>query len=108
MSRLRTPWICDGVSDRSPNITFKGANIHIVTGTNATNDNIDHGGRLTGLGNLIIGYDELAMFQVANRGGSHNLVIGKFNSFTSAAFGSLVAGEFNTISAEAASISGVE
>jgi hypothetical protein len=37
-----------------PNITFKGANIHIVSGSGSTNDN----GTPTGLGNLIIGYDE--------------------------------------------------
>jgi hypothetical protein len=32
-----------------PNITFKGANIHIVSGSGATNDNIDHGVALLGL-----------------------------------------------------------
>jgi hypothetical protein len=37
-----------------PNIIFSGANIHIVSGSGATNDN----GNTTGLGNLIIGYDE--------------------------------------------------
>ena len=37
-----------------PHITFKGANIHIVSGSGSTNDN----GSPTGLGNLIIGYDE--------------------------------------------------
>ena len=36
-----------------PNITFKGANIHIVSGSVATDD---HGTR-SGLCNLIIGYD---------------------------------------------------
>jgi hypothetical protein len=41
----------DGVN--GPNIIFKGANIHIV-GSGTTNDN----GNPTGLGNLIIGYDE--------------------------------------------------
>jgi hypothetical protein len=38
-----------------PNIIFSGANIHIVSGSGATNDN----GNPTGLGNLIIGYDEI-------------------------------------------------
>jgi hypothetical protein len=37
-----------------PNITFSGANIHIVSGSGRTDDN----GNPTGLGNLIIGYDE--------------------------------------------------
>jgi hypothetical protein len=39
---------------RGPHITFSGANIHVVSGTGATNDN----GTLSGLGNLIVGYDE--------------------------------------------------
>ena len=90
-----------------PNITFKGANIHIVSGSGATDDNLYHGGRLTGLGNLIIGYDELSG-QVADRSGSHNLVIGMFHTFTSSAFGGLVAGESNAITNEAASVSGGE
>ena len=91
---------------RGPNITFRGANIHIVSGSGVTDDHISTGGKLIGLGNLSIGYDELFTNQVANRGGSHNLVVGRFNAFTSSAFGGLVAGEFNTISNEAASVSG--
>jgi len=89
-----------------PNIIFKGANIHIVSGSGATNDN----GSSTGLGNLIIGYDENPALAGANplapgdRGGSHNLVIGRWNRFTRNGFGGLVAGEGNTISAEAATV----
>ena len=37
-----------------PHITFKGANIHIVSGSGFTNDNDNP----TGLGNLIVGYNE--------------------------------------------------
>jgi hypothetical protein len=92
-----------------PNITFTGANIHIVSGSGATNDN----GNPTGLGNLIIGYDEkpptndgFPPFSPGDRGGSHNLVTGVGNRFTRAAFGGLVAGEANTISNQATSVSG--
>jgi hypothetical protein len=91
---------------KGPNITFKGANIHIVSGHTTTADTV------TGLGNLIIGYDEvpavfgLPALKAGDRGGSHNLVIGRGNRFAQAAFGGLVAGEGNTISAEAASVSG--
>jgi hypothetical protein len=85
-----------------PNIVFKGANIHIVSGLNATDDN----GSRSGLGNLIIAYDELLPNQVALRGGSHNLVIGRFHSFASGAFGGLVAGENNIITSQGASVSG--
>ena len=93
-----------------PNIIFSGANIHIVSGSGTTND-------LTGLGNLIIGYDEdpvLVPSSVAlalplapdDRGGSHNLVIGRWNRFRQYTFGGIVAGEVNTISGEACSITG--
>jgi hypothetical protein len=91
-----------------PNISFTGANIHIVSGSGATDDNTSNGGKMRGLGNLIIGYDELAPNQVANRGGSHNVIVGRFHTFTSAAFEGLVVAESNTISAEGASVSGGE
>jgi hypothetical protein len=92
-----------------PNIIFSGANIHIVSGSGATDDN----GNRTGLGNVIIGYDEnqppIAGFPplgTGDRGGSHNLVVGRWHRFTQAAFGGFVAGEANTISNDGASISG--
>jgi hypothetical protein len=96
-----------------PNITFKGANIHIVSGSGVTDDHLSTGGSLTGLGNLIIGYDEplpKSPLYPGQRGGSHNLVIGRWHSFVassgSGAFGGLVAGEANAIYFEAASVSG--
>jgi hypothetical protein len=107
-----------------PHITFKGANIHIESGSGATDDH----GNPTGLGNLIIGYDEdpinplngdfsdgLPIMQgpggpsplrPGDRGGSHNLVIGSGNRFTQAAFSGLVVGERNTIDSFGASVSG--
>jgi hypothetical protein len=91
-----------------PNITFKGANIHIISGMGATDDN----GNPSGLGNLIIGYDEgpdavgLPALSAGDRGGSHNLIIGRGNKFTKLAFGGLVAGEGNTVSNEGTSVSG--
>jgi hypothetical protein len=108
-----------------PNITFTGANIHIVSGSGSTGDN----GAPTGLGNLIIGYDEdpknpltgdsslglptimqtsggPSPLNPGDRGGSHNLVIGGGNRFTQAAFGGFVAGERNTINSFGASVSG--
>jgi hypothetical protein len=107
-----------------PHITFKGANIHIISGSGRTDDN----GNPTGLGNLIIGYDEdpinsltgdssggLPVMMPAgfpsplspgDRGGSHNLVIGGGNRFTQAAFGGFVVGARNTIESFGASVSG--
>ena len=99
-----------------PNIVFSGANIHIVSGSGATDDNLSKGESLTGLGNLIIGYDEDPAgpalrfggtpLAPGDRGGSHNLVIGRGHTFTKAAFGGLVVGEVNKISNSEASILG--
>jgi hypothetical protein len=91
--------LVDGVN--GPHIYFTGANIHIVSGSTTTQDSV------TGLGNLIIGYDEAPPdLSPGDRGGSHNLVIGRYHRFTQAAFGGLLAGEGNFISAEGASVSG--
>jgi hypothetical protein len=109
---------------RGPNITFSGANIHIVSGSGATDDHRTS----TGLGNLIIGYNEdpnvsltgdlsdgLPIMQApgfptplnpGDRGGAHNLVIGGGNRFTQTAFGGIVAGERNTINGFGVSVSG--
>jgi hypothetical protein len=93
-----------------PNIVFSGANIHILSGSGSTFDNFNN--NPTGLGNLIIGYDEDPAVRggfplnPGDRGGSHNLVIGTGNRFTRAAFGGLVAGELNTISNIETSVAG--
>ena len=99
-----------------PNIIFSGVNIHIVSGSGATDDNLSKGGSLTGLGNLIIGYNEDPADPAlrfggtplgpGDRGGSHNLVVGRGNTFTKAAFGGLVVGEVNKISNSEACILG--
>jgi len=98
--------LVDGVN--GPHIYFTGANIHIVSGSTTTDDSV------TGLGNLIIGYDEVPNIpslggpplSTGDRGGSHNLIIGRGNRFTNLAFGGLVAGELNTVSAEGTTVSG--
>jgi trimeric autotransporter adhesin len=105
-----------------PNIVFSGANIHIVSGSGATNETASP----TGLGNLIIGYDEdpstageggapdagippiipVPPLEAGDRGGSHNLVIGRWHRFTKTAFGGFIAGEANTIVGQGPSVSG--
>lgn len=93
----------DGVA--GPHITFKGANIHIVSGSGTTDDH----GASTGLGNLIIGYDEPPpALGSTDRGGSHNLVIGRYHRFTYDVFGGFIAGKANTVSAPEASVLGGE
>lgn len=81
-----------------PHILITGANVHVRSGSGFTNDN----GTLKGLGNLIIGYNESSA--VLSRTGSHNLIGGSLNSFSS--FGGMVFGLQNTISGQYASVLG--
>ena len=84
--------------DENDNITFSGVNVHIVNGTGATD------GTVNGLGNLIVGYNELRGDIGDDRTGSHNVVVGTINSYSSA--GGLVVGFSNTISGPYSSVSG--
>jgi hypothetical protein len=78
-------------------VVFEKCNVHIRSGSGKTD------GEVNGLGNLIIGYNEMVGENV-KRTGSHNLVLGAEHAYTS--FGGLVAGRENTISAPYASVSG--
>jgi hypothetical protein len=88
-------------------VVITGANLRIVNGLGDT-------ATTNGLGNLIVGYNESRQevpdcsptnpFCIDTRTGSHNLVVGRFNRFSS--FGGLVVGELNEISGEFASVSG--
>jgi hypothetical protein len=92
-------------------ITIEGANLHIVNGLGATNGfpappSFDPSQTVVnGVGNLIVGYNESrGSYGPDDRSGSHNLVVGSFQNFSS--FGGLVAGQFSTISGPYASVSG--
>jgi hypothetical protein len=92
-------------------MVITGANLQIVNGLGATNGNplsptaLDPAHTVTnGLGNLIVGYNEIDAFSPSQRGGSHNLVIGNFNSYSS--YGGFVAGQLNSIIAPFAAVSG--
>lgn len=96
---------------KGPNIVFSGANLHIVSGSGSTDDgsydestHTHDPAMLTGLGNLIVGYDEEPAYGPVERCGSHNLVLGTRNAFT--AFGGYVGGDANTISGGWASVRG--
>ena len=78
-------------------VYITGANLHILNGTGSTD------GRVTGLGNLIVGYNELRG-SGNDRSGSHNIVVGSRHNFSS--YGGLIAGFSNTISGQYASVSG--
>jgi hypothetical protein len=77
-------------------ITISGANLNIVNGMGSTETT-------NNLGNLVIGYNELrGPGYTDTRTGSHMLVIGKWNNFSS--FGGIVTGSYNETSARYASI----
>lgn len=88
-----------------PNIIFSGANIHIVSGSGATNDN----GNPTGLGNLIIGYDEVppntAGFPPFNPG-DRSSVGGGHSNTASGDVSSVGGGQVNNVSGAVANIVG--
>ncbi len=88
-----------------PHVIFgvpgKGVNVHIRSGSGNTGDN----GTPTGLGNLIVGYNE-GPHPIGGRTGSHNIVGGSLNAFT--ASGGLVLGSQNWINNQYATILGGE
>ena len=79
-----------------PNLIFRGVNVHIQSGSGATVDST------TGLGNMIIGYNETDPAVVLPRNGAHNLVAGQMNSFSSS--GGLVFGVRNAIRGQYAAV----
>jgi hypothetical protein len=79
-----------------PTIRFSDVNVQIVNGTNSTN------GTVNGLGNLIIGYNEIDGLE--ERTGSHNLVVGMGHTYSS--YGGFVAGRSNNITGLGASVVG--
>jgi uncharacterized coiled-coil protein SlyX len=102
------PGVLNGL--KGPHVIFSGCNVHIRDGSGFTNDvSADPtatGGPLKGLGNLVIGYNELRSVdaQTSGRSGSHNLIVGPGHQYSS--FGGFVAGFENTISGPGASVSG--
>lgn len=82
-----------GVSRSGDTLSFTGMNLQLKNGAGSTET-------ANGLGNLIIGYDESPGEQT----GSHNLMLGDFNSFTS--YAGIVAGQHNQISGPFAGVFG--
>ena len=78
-----------GITRSGNDLYIDGANLHIRNGTGSTD------GPVNGLGNLIVGYNELRGFG-DNRSGSHNIIGGTRSNYSS--FGGLVVGYNNTIS----------
>jgi hypothetical protein len=75
-------------------VVISGANLRIVNGLGSTETT-------NGLGNLIVGYNELRTdpeLPPNVRTGSHNMIVGKENNFSS--FAGLVVGNTNEISGQ--------
>ena len=80
-----------------PHVIFTGANVHI---RNGSSDSFVPNGR----GNLILGYNESGGASPAERGGSHNVVVGPYHRYN---FGvGLVVGYNNRLGGLAASVAG--
>ncbi len=86
-----------GTTRTSNDITFSGVNVHVNNGAGTTS------GAGNGLGNLIVGYNELRG-SGDDRTGSHNIVVGANQNYSS--FGGIVSGYQNTISNMYASVIG--
>lgn len=87
-----------GVMSRVGNDIFiDSANLHVRNGGGITDG-------ANGFGNIIIGYNELRGDATDDRSGSHMLVLGSGNNFTS--FGGVVSGELNSTEAPFSSIIG--
>ena len=86
-----------GVSRSEADIIIEGANLHIRSGSGAT------AGPVNGLGNLIVGYNELRG-DGDNRSGSHNIIVGSQQNYS--AYGGLVAGFRNAVAGAFASVTG--
>ncbi len=80
-------------------VFLHGVNLHVTNGTGNT-------ASINGLGNIIIGYNEPRQVSGNERSGSHTLVVGSFNNFSS--YGGIVAGAGNSVSGPFATVSGGE
>jgi hypothetical protein len=82
---------------KGPNIVFKGTNVHVMSSTSETD--------ASGLGNLIVGWDNNPTSTPSGyRSGTNNLVVGDYNTFPGNA--DLIAGIANTVGGQYSSITG--
>jgi len=92
------------VSRNDRDMVISGTNLRIVNGAGLTD------GEPNGLGNLIIGYNEMRGglnedgTPIDQRTGSHTLVIGKGNNYSG--YGGLVVGSYNSLSGAWANVLG--
>jgi hypothetical protein len=108
---LRLVQVRDAQGNLVPTVVVSGANLQVVNGLGATNGQpADPQAtdplvtETNGLGNLIVGYNEDDPYETRERGGSHNVILGQGQEFTS--FGGLIAGRSNASRAPYASVAG--
>ena len=111
LSHMSIVQLPDGQGGMVKTLRISGVNVQIVNGLGATNGNAADPNSLNstitstnGLGNLIVGYNEFGPGMTEVRTGSHNLVTGNQQSYSS--FGGFVAGGGNSVSAPFAATSG--
>lgn len=91
--------LLEGISRSKGEIIFSGVNVRIVNGSGSTE------GKLNGLGNLIVGYNEpRGEGHETLHSGSHNVIVGSKHNYSS--YGGLVVGAANTISGKYSSVCG--
>lgn len=84
LSHMSLVYLDDGAGNLvNKTIRISDINLQLVNGTDDTET-------ANGLGNLIVGYNELGNPTLDDRTGSHNVIVGKSNTYTS--YGSLVTG----------------
>ena len=84
--------LLDSVAVDGSDVVFSGVNVHVRSGTGKTDDE----GKLTGLGNLIVGYNVEGGGEADDRTGSHNIVVGDYHTYSG--YGGIVTGSDNAIS----------
>ena len=84
-----------------PHFIIEGCNVHVRDGDGPPSDDVNV---LNGLGNLIVGYNELPPTLGFGRNGTHNVVIGSEHQYTSS--GGLVSGRENNLTGLASSVTG--
>ena len=83
-----------GVTRSGKTLRFTGLNLQVLSGSGSTS------GAVNGLGNVIIGYNEVPGTQT----GSHNLVLGDNQAFTS--YGGIIGGQNNRLNGAYAAVLG--
>lgn len=111
LGHLSIVYLDDGQGGMAKTLRVEGVNLQIVNGLGATNGDPDAPTSTdpfftvtNGLGNLIVGYNELSTVFPNDRTGSHNVVAGQHQSYSS--FGGLITSRVNHLNAPYSTITG--